>query len=172
MSNYLVATLTDRIQAEAAFTDLEKAGLPMETISLFGRGYRSPEETPLWDPTLAQWRGIKRMMIWLLPFGFFAGCTFNQITQLTIVPGLGRIGDAVLGGLFGLGASLLGAFAYGGGSELYLNRDLMPYVERLEKGKYLIVVDASEQVVQKANRVLQKCDTQNLQLYETINRES
>ena len=42
--NYLVAVLSDRIQAEAAYTALEAKGLPMTGITILGRGYKSADE--------------------------------------------------------------------------------------------------------------------------------
>ncbi|MEO0376295.1 MAG: hypothetical protein AAF329_17070 [Cyanobacteria bacterium P01_A01_bin.17] len=168
MSDYIVVTLGERIQAETAAKNLETAGLPTSQISVFGQGFKMPDTDPLFDPTLLKWQSMKRMMLWLLPFGFFAGVTFNQITQLTIVPGLGSVGDGFIGGLFGLGAAAMGSFAYGGGAQLYLDKDLVPYAKRLEKGKYLVIVKGSQRLIQDAKRVLRVLDPEIMTIYEDI----
>ena len=71
--NYLVAVLSDRIQAEAAYTALEKEGLPTNSIDILGQGYKSADEFGLIDPNQQARKGAKRLLYWLLPFGF-RGC--------------------------------------------------------------------------------------------------
>ena len=39
--DYLVAVISNRIQAEEAYTALEKAGIPTNQISLLGKGYKT-----------------------------------------------------------------------------------------------------------------------------------
>jgi hypothetical protein len=168
MSDYIVVTLSDRTQAEAAAKNLAAIGLSPAQISIFGQGFKMPDSDPLFDPTLLKWQSMKRMMLWLLPFGFFAGVTFNQITQLTIIPGLGHIGDGFVGGMLGLGAAAMGSFAYGGGAQLYLDKDLVPYAKRLENGKYLVMVNGSQRLIQDAKRVLRVLDPEIMTIYEDL----
>ena len=168
MSDYIVVTLNEKTKAEIASTKLQQAGVPLEQVSIFGQGFKMPDSDSLFDPTLLKWQSMKRMMLWLLPFGFFAGATFNRITQLTIVPGLGQIGDGFIGGLFGLGAAAMGSFAYGGGAQLYLDKDLVPYAKRLENGKYLVIVKGSQRLIQDAKRVLRILDPEIMTIYEDI----
>jgi hypothetical protein len=49
-NNYLVAVLADRIQAESAYTMLEKQGVPLAKITILGRGYKTADEFGLIDP--------------------------------------------------------------------------------------------------------------------------
>ena len=42
--NYLVAVLSDRIQAEAAYSALEKEGLPIKQVAILGQGYKTSDE--------------------------------------------------------------------------------------------------------------------------------
>ena len=168
MADYIVVTLSDRTLAETAAQNLDAAGLPSSQISIFGQGFKMPDSDPLFDPTLLKWQSMKRMMLWLLPFGFFAGVTFNQITQLTIVPGLGHVGDGFIGGLFGLGAAAMGSFAYGGGAQLYLDKDLVPFAKRLENGKYLVMFKGSQRLIQDAKRVLRVLDPEIMTIYEDL----
>ena len=77
--NYLVAVLSDRIQAEAADLALEREGI---NGTILGRGYKSADEFGLIDPKEQAKKQVKLMAIWLVPFGFFAGFTFSLITGL------------------------------------------------------------------------------------------
>ena len=56
--NYLVAVLPDRIQAEAAYTALEKEGLPIEQVSILGKGYKSADEFLACTLRLYRWSGV------------------------------------------------------------------------------------------------------------------
>ena len=51
------------------------------------------------------------MARWLMPFGFFAGCTFTQITTLDTFASFGPWGEALIGGLLGMGSGLMGSYA-------------------------------------------------------------
>ena len=51
------------------------------------------------------------MSRWLLPFGFMAGLTFTQITTLDTFSQFGPIGEALIGGLLGMGSGLMGSYA-------------------------------------------------------------
>jgi hypothetical protein len=44
MMSYLVAVLSDRSQAEAAYSALEQEGLPNTQIDILGNGYKSADE--------------------------------------------------------------------------------------------------------------------------------
>ncbi|GEM_PF-5486226 len=39
--SYLIAVVADRIEAEAAYTALEKADIPQEEMTIVGRGYKN-----------------------------------------------------------------------------------------------------------------------------------
>jgi hypothetical protein len=171
MTNYLVATFRDRIQAEAAYTTLETAGLPLSQVSILGQGYKSLEESGVFDPHQAARQQAWQMMLWLIPFGFFAGFTFNQVTQLTILSSLNELGNSLLGGLMGAAAGALGSFTVGGGLQLLIRQqDAVPYRDRLQAGKYLLVVTGSDLVIRQANNLLQSLGSEGLQVYEAPDR--
>jgi hypothetical protein len=106
--NYLIAVLPDRMQAEAAYCALEKEGLPMKQVSILGRGYKTADEFGLIDPNQQAKKQAKLMAIWLVPFGFIAGCTFSLITELKTFAWAGEIGDHVIGGVLGAIAGAMG----------------------------------------------------------------
>jgi hypothetical protein len=159
--NYLVAVLGDRIQAEAAYLALEKEGIKS---SILGRGYKSADEFGLIDPNEEAKKQVRLMAVWLIPFGFFAGFTFSFITGLETFAWAGQIGNHIIGGLLGAVSGGLGSVVSGGGVGLIIGGgDALPYRNRLNAGKYLIVVQDSENVTRQATRVLRQFDPENLQ---------
>jgi hypothetical protein len=164
--NYLVAVLGDRIQAEAAYVALEKAEIPLGSVSIVGRGYKSADEFGLIDPKEKAGRLAKLMSFWLIPFGFVSGFCFSLITKLDTFAWAGEIGNHVIGGLLGAASGAMGSFFVGGGVGLSTGSgDALPYRNRLEAGKYLIIVNASETITRKATGVLREFEPEMLQGY-------
>jgi hypothetical protein len=164
--NYLVAVLSDHSQAEAAFSALEEAGLPMSEAAILGQGYKSADEYGLLDPKERAGRLAKLMSFWLIPFGFLAGFTFSLITNLNTFSWAGEIGNHVIGGLLGAASGALGSFFVGGGVGLTSGSgDVIPYRNRLSEGKYLIVFKGSEALTRKATGILRQFKPENLQGY-------
>jgi hypothetical protein len=164
--NYLVAVLPDRIQAEAAYLALEKEGIPINKVSILGRGYKSADEFGLIDPNEQAKKQSQLLSYWLVPFGFAAGFAFNVLTRLYIFPWAGEVGNHIIGGLLGAGAGAMGALFSGGGIGLVLGSgDALPYRNRLNAGKYLVVVQGSETETRQATRILRSFEPENLQGY-------
>jgi hypothetical protein len=162
--SYLIAVLPDRIQAEAAYSALEKAGLPMKQISILGRGYKSADEYGLIDPKEQAIKQAKFMAIWLVPFGFFAGFSFSSITNLHTFAFAGELGDHLIGGMLGAISGAMGSVFVGGGVGL-VSGDALPYRNRLNAGKYLVVVNGNETITREATGILRRFDPENLQGY-------
>lgn len=164
--NYLVAVLPDRIQAESAYLALEKEGVPINKVSILGRGYKSADEFGLIDPNEQAKKQSRLLSFWLVPFGFVAGVAFNILTGLNTFPWAGAIGNELIGGLLGAGAGAMGGFFVGGGVGLAVGSgDALPYRNRLNAGKYLVVVQGSESITRQATRILRSFDPENLQGY-------
>lgn len=164
--NYLVAVLNDRIQAEAAYSALETAGLPMNKVAILGKGYKSADEYGLIDPNERASRLAKLMSFWLVPFGFAAGFTFSYITGLDTFAWAGELGNHVIGGLLGAASGALGSFFVGGGTGLVFGGgDALPYRNRLNAGKYLIVVNGSDALTRQATPILRQFEPETLQGY-------
>lgn len=161
--NYLIAVLPNRIQAEAADIALEKQGIKG---TILGKGYKSADEFGLIDPKQQARKQIKFMAIWLIPFGFFAGFTFSYITGLDTFAWAGEIGNHVVGGLLGAASGFMGSVFVGGGVGLVEGSgDALPYRNRLDAGKYLIVVQGSEIITRQATRILRDFEPENIQGY-------
>lgn len=164
--SYLIATLGDRLQAEETYTILEKAGIPLPQIAILGKGYKSADEFGLISTTsIAKKRAIS-MALWLVPFGFIAGYTFNFITKLTILEGFDPLLNHIVGGIFGAIAGGMGAVFVGGGVGLSLDsEEVVPYRNRLDDGKYLVVVK-DEPAISKAQSILAQLPLESLQIYQ------
>lgn len=164
--NYLVAVLPDRIQAEAAYLALEKEGIPIDKVTILGRGYKSADEFGLIDPNEQAEKQSQLLSSWLVPFGFVAGFAFNVLTGLNTFPWAGQVGNHIIGGLLGAGAGTMGALFVGGGIGLALGSgDALPYRNRLNAGKYLIVVQGAESITRQATRILRPFEPENIQGY-------
>lgn len=164
--NYLIAVLSDRIQAEAAYSALEKEGFPLSQVTILGRGYKSADEFGLIDPNLQAMKRARRMSYWLVPFGFFAGATFSIITGLNTFAWAGELGNHLIGGLLGAGSGAMGAaFAGGGVGLLTGSGDALPYRNRLNAGKYLIAIQGSGSLTRKATSILRQFEPENIQGY-------
>ena len=114
-NNYLVTVLADRIQAESAYTLLEKQGLPLSKVTILGRGYKSIDEFGLIDPNEVAQKQAKLMATWLVPFGFVGGAGFSILTNLHTFAWAGEIGDHIIGGLLGSIGGAMGSVFIGGG---------------------------------------------------------
>lgn len=164
--NYLIAVLPDRIQAEAAYSALEKAGLPLENITILGRGYKSADEFGLIDPQQPARRMAKLMAYWLVPFGFIGGYAFNLLTDFQLFDWAGAQGNHIIGGFFGAIAGAMGSFFIGGGTGAAVGSgDALPYRNRLKAGKYLVVVMGPANLTNQATRILKQFNPENLQGY-------
>ncbi|MBE9127966.1 MULTISPECIES: hypothetical protein [unclassified Coleofasciculus] len=164
--NYLVAVLSDRIAAEEAYTALEKESLPMAQITILGKGYKNADDFGLIDPNLQALKQVKQFAYWLIPFGFVSGYTFNVLTAIEVFSWAGSLGNHIIGGVFGAIAGAMGSFFVGGGAGLaFASGDALPYRNRLNQGKYLIVVKGSEVLTQQATRIIRKFEPETLQGY-------
>lgn len=164
--NYLVAVLPDRMQAEAAYSALEKEGLPLDKVAILGKGYKSADEYGLIDPSIQARKQTKGLVTWLIPFGFVAGYVFNVLSGLNTFPWAGELGNHIIGGLLGAASGALGSFFVGGGVGLTVGSgDALPYRNRLNAGKYLVVVKGSASLTDQARRVLRQFEPENLQGY-------
>jgi hypothetical protein len=163
--NYLVAVVPDRITAEAAYTALESAGIPMESTNIVGKGYKSADEIGFIDPLQQARHGFNHEVSWLVPFGFVAGYIFNVLTGIQLLE-IGAFGNHILGGILGAASGALGAYLVGGGIGLTIGSgDALPYRNRLKAGKYLIVVRGQEDLTRQATPILQQFNPENIQGY-------
>jgi len=166
MNNYLVAVAGDRIKAEELYTALESANITMDKVSILGKGFKSADEYGLVDPNEEAIKQIKRLAAWTIPFGFVGGVSFNAITGLNTFPWAGVIGNQIIGGILGAGAGAMGGFFIGGGVGVGVGGgDTVSYRNRLNAGKYLVIVKGSDALLSEASRILRPMRPENLQGY-------
>ena len=164
--NYLIAVLPDRIKAEEAYTALEKVGIPLEQVTILGKGYKTADEFGLIDPQQQAQKRAIQMAYWLVPFGFGAGYTFNLITGLDTFDWAGEPGNHIIGGILGAISGAMGSVFVGGGVGLSVGSgDALPYRNRLNAGKYLIVVQGSDSIKNQATGILRQFEPENIQGY-------
>ena len=164
--NYLIAVLPDRIKAEAAYTALEKEGISIEQVTILGKGYKTADEFGLIDPQQQAKKRAIQMAYWLVPFGFGAGYTFNLITGLDTFDWAGEPGNHIIGGILGAISGAMGSVFVGGGVGLAVGSgDALPYRNRLNAGKYLVVVQGSDSIKNQATGILRQFEPENIQGY-------
>ena len=165
--NYLIAILSDRMKAEAAYLALEKQEIQS---TILGKGYKTADEFGLVDPKESARKQLKLMALWLVPFGFLAGSSFSFITDLQTFAWAGEIGNHIVGGLLGALSGALGSIFVGGGFGLLTGSgNALTYRNRLNANKYLIVVQESENTTYRARLILRQFDPENLQDYTDLN---
>jgi hypothetical protein len=165
--NYLIAVLPNRIKSEEAYTALEQAGIAKENLSILGKGYKTADEFGFIDPNQQARKRAISMAYWLVPFGFAAGYAFNLITGLDTLDWAGEPGNHIVGGLLGALGGAMGSFFVGGGVGLALGSgDALPYRNRLNEGKYLVVVQGTEALKNRATTILQQFNPESLQSYQ------
>lgn len=170
MMNYLIAVVSDRIKAEEAYLALEKGGIPVDKIVILGKGYKTADEFGFIDPNQKAKERAIMMAYWLVPFGFFAGYTFDLITGVDAFGWAGEPANHILGGLAGAMGGAMGSFFVGGGVGLSVGSgDALPYRNRLNQGKYLVIVQGSRILKNQATEILQQCNPENLQGYSEYN---
>lgn len=165
-TNYLVAVLSNRVQAEAAYLALQEKSLPMDQVSLLGKGFMSADEFGLINPDTAADQQSSQLAYWLLPFGFAAGVAFSILSGLQTFAWAGEIGNHLIGGLLGAASGLMGAFFVGRLTGWTVGSgDAIAYRNRLNAGKYVIIAEGSDQLVRQATAVLRQFEPENIQGY-------
>jgi len=164
--NYLIAVLPDRIQAEAAYTALEKENFPVDQMSIVGQGYKTADEFGFIDPKRKFREQASFMAYWLVPFGFVGGIAFSLATGLNTFAWAGSIGNHLVGGILGAIGGAFGRFFVGGGVGLASGSGAaLPYRNRLNQGKYLVVVKGQPRLTNQASKILNQFNPENIQGY-------
>ena len=166
--NYLIAVLPDRINAEEAYTALEKSGIPLSKIAIAGRGYKSADELGLYDPKQQARKKAIFMAYWLVPFGFIGGYVFNLITGLDNLDWAGDPGNHIVGGILGALGGAMGSIFIGGGAGWATSTadDTVPYRDYLDANKYLVLVENLSGFGDSAIPILRKFSPETIQSYE------
>tara|TARA_B100000579_G_scaffold437554_1_gene467387 strand:+ start:54 stop:617 length:564 start_codon:yes stop_codon:yes gene_type:complete len=97
----------------------------------------------LLNPTLARKERQKALATWLIPFGFVAGLSFSQMTDLKTFEEMGFPNqlEKVLGGLVGMISGWLGSFFAAGNNSQENSDDIRALRKKSEQGFWLLILD-------------------------------
>ncbi len=97
----------------------------------------------LLNPALARKDRQKTLATWLIPFGFIAGLSFSQMTDLKTFAEMGFPNqlEKLLGGLIGMVSGALGSFFSAGGINQETVDDLRAIRKKSEEGFWLLILE-------------------------------
>ena len=97
----------------------------------------------LLNPALARKDRQKILATWLIPFGFIAGLSFSQMTDLKTFANMGFPIplEKLLGGLVGMISGALGSFFSAGGTSQETVDDLRVLRKKSEEGYWLLILE-------------------------------
>ncbi|WP_269606744.1 hypothetical protein [Prochlorococcus marinus] len=97
----------------------------------------------LLNPALARKDRQKTLATWLIPFGFIAGLSFSQMTDLKTFADMGFPNqlEKLLGGLVGMISGALGSFFSAGGTTQETFDDLRAIRKKSEQGFWLLILE-------------------------------
>ncbi len=95
------------------------------------------------NPKLDRQIRQRSMKNWLMPFGFLAGLSFSNMTNLTTFSflNLNAIGESLIGGLLGLVSGYIGSFFASGSINLNRSKEIRPLLNANKDGKWLILLE-------------------------------
>ena len=101
------------------------------------------EQNRILNPKLDRQIRQKGMSNWLMPFGFLAGLSFSNMTNLTTFSflNLNSFGESLVGGLLGLGSGYVGSFFASGSINLNRNKEIRPLLNANKDGKWLLLLE-------------------------------
>ena len=97
----------------------------------------------LFNPNLARKDRQKALATWLVPFGFIAGLSFSQMTNLKTFSDIGFPNqfEKLLGGLVGMISGWLGSLFSAGGINQETVDDLRAIRKKSEEGFWLLIIE-------------------------------
>jgi len=137
----VVVVLEDRKRLEALRQKLAAQDPPPLAVVAIGSGETELASVERLDPAAGRRQRQKTMMRWLLPFGFLAGFTFTQITDLHTFDFAGPWGQPLIGGLLGMGSGFLGSFAAAASVGSEEDDRIRSLRNRLQEGCWLLLIE-------------------------------
>ncbi len=97
----------------------------------------------LLNPNLARKDRQKTLATWLIPFGFIAGLSFSQMTDLKTFADMGFPNqlEKLLGGLVGMISGALGSFFSAGGISRETDDDVRTLRKKSKQGFWLLILE-------------------------------
>lgn len=142
MSLSVVVVLDDRDRLHELRDRLQALQPALTRVLAIGSGESALSAVERLDPAAARRRRQRSLVRWLLPFGFLAGLTFTQITDLHTFSFAGAWGEPLIGGLLGMGSGWMGSFAAAASVSSEEDDRIRILRNRLEEGCWLLLVEA------------------------------
>ena len=122
-------------------SDHENANL--DTFEEVSANQSSFNNIKLFNPALARKNRQKTLATWLIPFGFIAGISFSQMTDLKTFADMGFPNqlEKLLGGMVGMISGALGSFFAAGGIDEETVVDLRAIRKKSEEGFWLLILE-------------------------------
>ena len=100
-------------------------------------------DVKLLNPTIAKKDRQKTLAKWLIPFGFIAGLSFSQMTNLKTFSEMGFPNqfENLLGGIVGMISGWLGSFFSSGGISQENDDDIRVLQKKSEQGFWLLILE-------------------------------
>lgn len=97
----------------------------------------------LLNPAIDRKDRQKTLATWLIPFGFIAGLSFSQMTDLKTFADMGFPNqlEKLLGGIVGMISGAIGSFFSAGGISQETNDDLRAIRKKSEGGCWLLILE-------------------------------
>ncbi|MEB3254857.1 MAG: hypothetical protein VKJ05_00575 [Synechococcaceae cyanobacterium] len=141
MTQSVVVVLDDRNRLQQLRQTLAARQPAPRLLLAIGAGETPLQEVAQLDASAARRRLQRAMARWLIPFGFLAGLTFTQITDLHTFDFAGPWGQPLLGGLLGMGSGFLGSFAAAASVGSEQDDRIRALRNRLEEGSWLLLIE-------------------------------
>ncbi|WP_216901516.1 hypothetical protein [Synechococcus sp. CCY 9618] len=142
MSLSVVVVLDDRERLHELRDRLQALQPALTRVLAIGSGEASLTDVDRLNPAAARRQRQRSLVRWLLPFGFLAGLTFTQITDLHTFSFAGPLGEPLIGGLLGMGSGWMGSFAAAASVSSEEDDRIRILRNRLEEGCWLLLVEA------------------------------
>jgi len=138
----VVVVLDDRQRLHQLKERLASLEPPMARLEAIGAGEQELAAVDRLNPAVARQRRQQSMVRWLMPFGFLAGLSFTQITNLHTFDAFGPWGEPLIGGLLGMGSGWMGSFAAAASVNSEESDRIRSLRNRIEEGNWLLLVEA------------------------------
>ena len=118
------------------------------------------KDIKLLNPALARKDRQRTLATWLIPFGFIAGLSFSQMTDLKTFANMGFPNplEKLLGGLVGMISGALGSFFSAGGTNQETLDDLRVIRKKSEEGYWLLILELPMEI-EPPWEILKQTDT-------------
>ena len=122
---------------------LEAEGINLENSEEVFINKLNFNNVKLLNPNLARKDRQKALATWLIPFGFIAGLSFSQMTDLKTFADMGFPNqfEKLLGGLVGMISGWLGSFFSAGSINQENDDDIRALRKKSEQGFWLLILE-------------------------------